>query len=122
MHVNWCGAAHWTVGETIDHLRSARELPDDFYDLFVVDPTHRPVGSVPLSRAMRSPRATRLADIMESDLRLVPADMDQEAVAYLFRQYALVSAPVVDVAERLIGVITVDDVVRVIDEEAEEDL
>jgi magnesium transporter len=114
--------AHWTVGETIDHLRSARELPDDFYDLFVVDPTHRPVGSVPLSRAMRSPRATRLADIMESDLRLVPADMDQEAVAYLFRQYALVSAPVVDVAERLIGVITVDDVVRVIDEEAEEDL
>ena len=114
--------SHWTVGETIDHLRSARELPDDFYDLFVVDPTHKPIGAVPLSRAMRSPRATRLADIMETELRLVPATMDQEAVAYLFRQYALVSAPVVDEAERLIGVVTVDDVVRVIDEEAEEDL
>jgi magnesium transporter len=114
--------SHWTVGETIDHLRSSKDLPDDFYDLFVVDPAHKPMGSVPLSRAMRSPRATKLTEIMETELRLVPATMDQEAVAYLFRQYALVSAPVVDEAERLIGVVTVDDVVRVIDEEAEEDL
>jgi magnesium transporter len=114
--------AHWTVGETIDFLRSETELPDDFYDLFVVDETHKPAGSVPLSRVLRSPRATRLSELMETELRLVPADMDQEAVAYLFRQYALVSAPVVDEAGRLIGVVTVDDVVRVIDEEAEEDL
>ncbi len=114
--------SHWTVGETIDFLRNAKDLPDDFYDLFVVDPAHTPVGSVPLSRAMRSPRTTRLTDIMETELRLVPADMDQEAVAYLFKQYALVSAPVVDEPGRLIGVVTVDDVVRVIDEEAEEDL
>lgn len=114
--------SHWTVGETIDFLRAAKELPDDFYDLFVVDPTHKPVGSIPLSRAMRSPRTTRLTDIMETELRLVPFDTDQEAVAYLFKQYALVSAPVVDDAGRLIGVVTVDDVVRVIDEEAEEDL
>ncbi len=114
--------SHWTVGETIDFLRNAKDLPDDFYDLFVVDPAHKPVGSVPLSRAMRSPRTTRLTDIMETELRLVPADMDQEAVAYLFKQYALVSAPVVDEPGRLIGVVTVDDVVRVIDEEAEEDL
>jgi len=114
--------SHWTVGETIDFLRNEKELPDDFYDLFVVDVTHKPLGSVPLSRAMRSPRPTRLTEIMETELRLVPADMDQEAVAYLFRQYALVSAPVVDDAGRLIGVVTVDDVVRVIDEEAEEDL
>jgi magnesium transporter len=114
--------SHWTVGETIDFLRAAKELPDDFYDLFVVDPTHKPLGSIPLSRAMRSPRTTRLTDIMETELRLVPFDTDQEAVAYLFKQYALVSAPVVDDAGRLIGVITVDDVVRVIDEEAEEDL
>jgi magnesium transporter len=113
---------HWTVGETIDFLRSEEELPDDFYDLFVVDETHKPVGSVPLSRVLRSPRATRLSELMETELRLVPAEMDQEAVAYLFRQYALVSAPVVDEAGRLIGVVTVDDVVRVIDEEAEEDL
>jgi magnesium transporter len=114
--------SHWTVGETIDFLRSAKDLPDDFYSLFVVDEMHKPVGSVPLSRAMRSPRATRLTEIMDEELRLVPADMDQEAVAYLFRQYALVSAPVVDDAGRLIGAVTVDDVVRVIDEEAEEDL
>src|SRR5690242_18474759 len=114
--------SHWTVGQTIDFLRSEKELPDDFYDLFVVDETHKPAGSVPLSRAMRSPRSTRLTDIMETELRLVPADMDQEAVAYPFEQYALVSAPVVDPAGRLIGVVTVDDVVRVIDEEAEEDL
>lgn len=114
--------SHWTVGETIDFLRATRELPDDFYDLFVVDPAHKPVGSIPLSRAMRSPRSTKLTDIMETELRLVPADTDQEAVAYLFKQYALVSAPVVDEAGRLIGVVTVDDVVRVIDEEAEEDL
>jgi magnesium transporter len=114
--------SHWTVGGTIDFLRNAKDLPDDFYDLFVVDPAHKPVGSVPLSRVLRSPRTTRLTDIMETELRLVPADTDQEAVAYLFKQYALVSAPVVDDAGRLIGVVTVDDVVRVIDEEAEEDL
>jgi magnesium transporter len=114
--------SHWTVGETIDFLRNAKDLPDDFYDLFVVDPAHKPVGSVPLSRVLRSPRTAKLTDIMETELRLVPADTDQEAVAYLFKQYALVSAPVVDEPGRLIGVITVDDVVRVIDEEAEEDL
>lgn len=115
-------SADWTVGETIDYLRAAKELPDDFYDLFIVDAAHKPIGSVPLSRAMRSPRTTKLSGIMETELRLVPADMDQEAAAYLFKQYALVSAPVVDETGRLIGVITVDDVVRVIEDEAEEDL
>jgi magnesium transporter len=113
---------HWNVGQTIDHLRSAEDLPDDFYSLYVVDRLNKPVGSVPLSRAMRSPRDANLTDIMETELRLVPIDMDQEAVAYMFRQYALISAPVVDEGGRLIGVVTVDDVVRVIDEEAEEDL
>jgi magnesium transporter len=113
---------HWTVGETIDHLRNAKNLPDDFYNLYVVDRMNRPIGSVALSRAIRSPRDTRIADVMETELRLVPADTDQEAVAYVFRQYALVSAPVVDAAGKLIGVVTFDDVVRVIDEEAEEDL
>ena len=113
---------HWNVGQTIDYLRSAKELPDDFYNLYVVDRLNKPVGSVPLSRAMRSPRDTNLSEIMETELRLVPADTDQEAVAYLFRQYALVSAPVVDENGKLIGVVTVDDVVRVIDQEAEEDL
>ncbi len=112
----------WTVGETIDYLRAKDDLPDAFYDLFVVDPTHKPVGAVPLSRAMRARRAARLADIMETELRLIPVAMDQEAVAHLFRQYGLVSAPVVDAGGRLVGVVTVDDVVHVIDEEAEEDL
>lgn len=113
---------HWTVGQTIDHLRATKDLPDDFYDLFITDAGHKPIGSVPLSRAIRSPRTTRLADIMETELRLIPADMDQEAAAYLFKQYALVSAPVVNEGGRLIGVITVDDVVHVIEDEAEEDL
>ncbi len=113
---------HWTVGEAIDHLRNSKDLPDDFYSIYVTDRMNRPAGSVALSRAIRSPRDTKLTDIMETELRLVPADTDQEAVAYLFRQYALVSAPVVDANGKLIGVVTVDDVVRVIDEEAEEDL
>ena len=112
----------WTVGETIDYLRAKDDLPDAFYDLFVVDPTHKPVGTVPLSRAMRARRAVRLADIMETELRSIPVSMDQEAVAHLFRQYGLVSAPVTDEGGRLVGVVTVDDVVHVIDEEAEEDL
>jgi len=112
----------WTVGETIDYLRAKQDLPDDFYDLFIVDPAHRPVGSVPLSRVLRSKRTVKLAEIMETDLSTVPVLLDQEAVANLFRQYGLVSAPVVDEGGRLVGVITVDDVVHVIDEEAEEDL
>jgi len=114
--------AYWTVGECIDFLRASKDLPDDFYDLFLVDPAHKPLGSVPLSRAMRARRNVLLSDIMETGLRTIPAEMDQEAVAHLFRSYALVSAPVVDDAGRLIGVITVDDVVHVIDEEAEEDM
>lgn len=112
----------WTVGQTIDFLRASDDLPEDFYDLFIVDPAHRPIGSVPLSRAIRAKRAVKLTDLMETELRSIPVDMDQEAVAHLFRQYGLVSAPVVSESGRLVGVITVDDVVHVIDEEAEEDL
>ena len=114
--------ASWTVGETIDFLRASHDLPDDFYDLFIVDAAHKPIGTVPLSRAMRTKRPVKLTDIMETELRTVPVDMDQEEVAYMFRQYALVSVPVVDGGGRLVGVITVDDVVHVIQEETEEDL
>jgi len=113
---------HWTVGEAVDYLRANQDLPDDFYDLFVVDPMHKPVGAVPLSRAMRNKRIVKLEDLMHTEFRVVPVTMDQESVAYLFRQYGLMSAPVVDDAGRLLGVITVDDVVHVIEEEAEEDL
>ena len=112
----------WSVGETIDHMREAEDLPDDFYDLFIVNPKHKPIGFVPLSRVLRTKRPVRLTEIMDTDLWPIPLTMNQEDVAYTFRQYGLVSAPVVDEAGRLVGVITVDDVVRVIDEEAEEDL
>ena len=112
----------WTVGETIDYMRASKDLPDDFYDLYIVDPKHQPIGYVPLSRAMRTRRPVLLTDIMNEGMRTIPVTMDQEEVAYLFRQYGLVSAPVVDDAGRLVGVVTVDDVVHIIDEEAEEDL
>jgi magnesium transporter len=112
----------WTVGETIDFLRASEDLPDDFYDLFIVDPAHKPIGVVPLSRAMRTKRPVKLTEIMETELRTVPVDMDREEVAYMFRQYGLASVPVVDESGRLVGVITVDDVVHVIEEETEEDL
>lgn len=114
--------SNWTVGETIDYMRAAKDLPDDFYDLYIVDPKHQPIGYVPLSRAMRTRRPVKLTEIMNDEMRTVPITMDQEEVAYLFRQYGLVSAPVVDAAGRLVGVVTVDDVVHIIDEEAEEDL
>lgn len=114
--------AYWTVGETIDHLRDAKTVPEEFYDIFVVDPRHRPVGRVGLARLLRSKRPVRLRDIIESDVRPIPATTDQEEVAFVFRQHNLVSAPVVDAAGRLIGSITVDDVVDVIDEEAADDM
>ena len=114
--------AAWTVGQTIDFMRDADGLPDDFYDLFVVNPKHKPVGTIPLSRVLRSRRPQRLTEIMETDLYPIPLQMDQEEVAYTFRQYHLVSTPVIDVAGRLVGAITVDDVVDVIDEEAEDDM
>lgn len=112
----------WTLGETIDHMRSAEDLPDDFYDLYIVDPRHHPIGYIPLSRILRTRRPVRLTEIMETDMKVVPLAMDQEEVAYLFRQYGLVSAPVVDEGGRLVGVITVDDVVDIISEEASEDI
>ena len=114
--------AAWTVGETIDYMRAAERLPDDFYDVYVVNPKHKPLGYIPISRILRTHRPVRVTEVMETDMRTVPFTMDQEEVAYLFRQYGLVSAPVVDDAGRVVGVITVDDVVHVIDEEAEEDL
>lgn len=114
--------AYWTVGEVIDYLRSADELPEDFYDLFIVDPGHRPVGKIPLSRVLRTKRPVAVGDVMSRELTTVPVTMDQEEVAFLFRHHDLVSAPVVEEDGRLVGVITVDDVVDVIDEEAEEDI
>ncbi|MDH3507875.1 MAG: magnesium transporter [Gammaproteobacteria bacterium] len=114
--------ADWTVGKTIDYLRDADDLPADFFDLFLTDPERRPIGTIPLSRVLRTPRGAALTEIMRSELRMISADMDQEEVAFLFRQRDLISAPVIDAEGRLLGVVTVDDVVDVIHEEHEEDI
>jgi magnesium transporter len=114
--------SHWTVGQTIDFMRSEDDLPEDFYTIIVIDPARRVLGQVRLSRLLSSQRPMRLREMMEKTPHQIPANMDQEEVALLFRRYALVSASVVDDKGRLVGMITVDDVVEVIDEEAEEDL
>ena len=113
---------YWNVGQVIDWLRENEDLPEDFYELFVVDPGHKPVGAVPLSRAMRSRRPIPVTDIMTAEQKLFPVKMDQEEVAFQFEQYDLTSAAVVDENGRLMGQITIDDVVDVIEEEHEEDL
>ena len=113
---------YWTVGQTIDYMRTDAELPEFFYNIYVVGPTHGPLGRVPVSRLLRTARPVEMAEIMDMDLKPIPVAMDQEDVAFLFRQYGLASAPVVDDDGRLIGDITVDDVVDVIEEEHEEDI
>jgi magnesium transporter len=113
---------YWVVGQAIDYLRNHPELPDDFYDIYLVSPRFEPVGSIPLSMVLRSVRSTPLRHLRTKDLHLVHAHDDQEDVARRFRKYGLVSAPVVAERGRLIGVVTVDDVVHVIEEEAEEDI
>src|SRR3546814_6319599 len=105
-----------------DVCSSDLDLPDDFYAIYVVDPAHRPVGELVLSHLLRTKRPVRVSDMMRKDFRRIPIAMDQEEVALLFRRYGLVAAPVVAEDERLLGVITVDDVVDVIDEAAEEEI
>jgi magnesium transporter len=112
----------WTVGEVIDHCREATDLPDDVYDIFVVDSGGRLRGSVPLGRMLRTKRPVPILDIVDPDIPSVPATTPQDEVAHVFRDQNLVSCPVIDNDRRLLGVIMVDDVVDVIDEEAEEDL
>jgi magnesium transporter len=112
----------WTVGQTIDHLRrESEELPELFFDVYVVDPSYKPVGAVSVSHLLRAQRDTPLAQIMEQ-ITEIPVDMDQEEVAYIFDKYRLISAPVVEPGGRLVGQITVDDIVGVIQEETEEDI
>jgi len=113
---------YWTVGKTIDWLRTAEDLPDEFYSLFLVDLHGNPRGQLPLSRFLRGRRPAKLAELELEDIHPIPAEMDQEEVALLFRRYGMVSAPVVDGNGKLLGVITLDDVVDVIDEEAESDI
>ncbi len=113
---------HWTVGQVIDYLRSGQDLATDFWEAYVVDPQHRPVGTCMLSWILRAPRDVAIADVMKREQTLIPVDMDQEEVALRFQKYALISAAVVDQSGRLVGMITVDDVVHIIQEEASEDV
>ena len=113
---------HWTVGQAIDYLRGHDELTTDFWEIFVVDPGHKPVGTCALSWILRAPRSIGIADVMKREQTLIPVDMDQEEVALRFQKYALISAAVVDTAGRLVGMITVDDIVHIIQQEAGEDI
>ncbi|TNF16923.1 MAG: magnesium transporter [Rhodobacteraceae bacterium] len=113
---------HWTVGETIDYLRSAEWLPDQFYHVILVDPAYHPLGNITLGRILSAPRASKLIDICEEEFRTISAYQEEGDVAYAFNQYHLISAPVVDEDDRLVGVITIDDAMSVLDEEHEEDI
>ena len=112
---------HWCVGDVLDYLRRNEDLTTDFWEVFVVDTRHHPVGTCKLSWILRTPRDVAVADVMAREQTLLPVDMDQEEVALRFQKYALISAAVVDGSGRLVGMITVDDVVHIIQEEAGED-
>ncbi len=112
----------WNVGQAIDYMRETEDLPERFYELFVVDAAGKLLGMVSLDRLLRAKRPVPIADLMEEDRPRVRADQDQEEVARLFQRYNWVAAPVVDANDRLVGVITFDDVADVIEEEAEEDI
>jgi magnesium transporter len=114
--------SYWTVGQTIDYMREHDDLPDDFYEIFVVDPKMKPIGSLALNRLLRAKRTVKVEEIMEPDPILINAQTDQEEVAFLFKQYDLISALVVNDDNRLLGVIMVDDIVDVIHDEAQEDI
>jgi magnesium transporter len=115
-------APFWTVGHVIDFMRDTEDLPETFSEIFVVDPSYRVLGAVELSRLLRTKREVRVDKLMNEDRHLVLATADQEEVARQFRRHDLMSAPVVDENQRLVGVVTVDDVVDVIQDEAEEDM
>ena len=113
---------HWTVGMAIDFLRNDANLPEQFYHIVLVDPRLHPVGNVSLGKLMSSKRSVLLKEIIEDVFQVIPADQDEADVAYAFNQYHLISAPVVDMENRVVGVITIDDAMVVLDEELEEDI
>jgi magnesium transporter len=112
----------WSVGQTIDYMRETQDLPDRFFEIFVVDPAFHLIGSAALHRLLRSKRPVEIDAIINRDIHPIPVTFDQEEVARMFERYNLTSAPVVDPDERLVGVITADDIVEVIQEEASEDI
>ena len=113
--------SNWSVGQTIDYLRENKDLPEEFLEIFIVDEHFKPVGTVPSSKVLTTPRDTKMATIMSESQLLIPVDMDKEEVANLFENYNLNSAAVVDKNNKLVGMIMNDDVLTVLKEEAEED-
>ena len=113
--------SNWSVGQTIDYLRENKELPEEFLEIFIVDQEFKPIGTVPSSRVLRTPRDTKMMSIMAESQTLIPVDMDREEVGNLFENYNLSSAAVVDKSDKLVGMIAYDDVLTVLKEEAEED-
>tara|TARA_B100001250_G_scaffold12762_1_gene11105 strand:+ start:261 stop:1634 length:1374 start_codon:yes stop_codon:yes gene_type:complete len=114
--------SNWSVGQTIDYLRENKELPDEFLEIFIVDEEFKPIGTVPSSKVLRTPRESRMMSIMSESQLLIPVDMDREEVGNLFENYNLSSAAVIDKNNKLVGMITYDDVLTVLKEEAEEDV
>ncbi|RWD60200.1 MAG: magnesium transporter [Mesorhizobium sp.] len=112
----------WTIGQTIDYMREDKNLPDRFSQIFVIDPSFKLVGAIDLDQILRTKRAVKVEEVMHETKHAIPATMDQEEAAREFEQYDLLSAAVVDENDRLVGVLTIDDVVDVIQQEAEEDL
>lgn len=112
----------WTVGQTIDYLRTEPDLPDEFYQIYVVDAAYQVLGTIPLDKFLRAKRATSIESLMNTNLVLVDANEDQEEAARDFERYDLVEVGVVDESKRLVGVLTIDDIVDVIHEEADEDI
>lgn len=112
----------WTVGQTIDYLRREQDLPDEFYQIYVVDASYQVLGTIPLDKFLRAPRVTPIEALMNTNLVLVDANVDQEDAAREFERYDLVEVGVVDESRRLVGVLTIDDMVDVITEEADEDI
>tara|TARA_B100001245_G_scaffold29903_1_gene19331 strand:- start:815 stop:2188 length:1374 start_codon:yes stop_codon:yes gene_type:complete len=114
--------SNWSVGQTIDYLRENKELPDEFLEIFIVDEEFKPIGTVPSSKVLRTPRESKMMSIMSETQLLIPVDMDKEEVGNLFENYNLSSAAVIDKNNKLVGMITYDDVLTVLKEEAEEDV
>mgnify|MGYP001249520696 CR=1 FL=1 len=113
--------SNWSVGQTIDYLRENKELPEEFLEIFIVDEEFKPIGTIPSSKVLRNPRESKMVSIMSESQLLIPVDMDKEEVGNLFENYNLSSAAVVDKNNKLVGMITYDDVLTVLKEEAEED-
>ena len=108
---------HWNVGQAIDYLRRQEDLPEQFYHMILIDPRLCPTGYVTLGKLLGARRATPMLEIAEDSFRTIPVDQPEKDVAYAFNQYHLISAPVVDADDRLVGVITIDDAMIVLDEE-----